>query len=46
MVGGDDVIFAATGIAPGDFLDGVLMLPDQYAETHSLVMRTKTRTIH
>jgi fructose-1,6-bisphosphatase II len=45
MVGDDDVIFAATGITPGDFLDGVLRLPDQYAETHSLVMRAKTRTI-
>ncbi|KIL41493.1 fructose 1,6-bisphosphatase [Gordoniibacillus kamchatkensis] len=45
MVGDGDVIFAATGITPGDFLDGVLMLPGQRAETHSLVMRAKTRTI-
>lgn len=45
MIGSEDVIFAATGITPGDFLGGVRYLPDQRAETHSLVMRAKTRTI-
>jgi fructose-1,6-bisphosphatase II len=45
MVGTDDVIFAATGVTPGEFLGGVRYLPDQRAETHSIVMRASTRTI-
>ncbi|MUT68042.1 class II fructose-bisphosphatase [Paenibacillus sp. NEAU-GSW1] len=45
MVGTDDVIFAATGVTPGEFLGGVRYLPDHRAETHSMVMRAKTRTI-
>ncbi|MCZ8517756.1 class II fructose-bisphosphatase [Paenibacillus filicis] len=45
MVGNDDVIFAATGITPGEFLNGVRYMADQRAETHSIVMRAKTRTI-
>lgn len=45
MIGRGDVIFAATGVTPGEFLGGVRMLPDQRAETHSIVMRAKTRTI-
>lgn len=45
MVGDDDVIFTATGITPGEFLGGVRYLPDQRAETDSVVMRAKTRTI-
>lgn len=45
MVGNEDVIFAATGITPGEFLQGVTFLPDQRAETHSFVMRSKTKTI-
>ncbi|BBH18721.1 fructose-1,6-bisphosphatase [Paenibacillus baekrokdamisoli] len=45
MIGTGDVIFAATGVTPGEFLGGVRMLPDQRAETHSIVMRAKTRTI-
>jgi fructose-1,6-bisphosphatase II len=45
MVGTDDVIFAATGVTPGEFLEGVRYLPDQRAETHSIVMRAKTKTI-
>lgn len=45
MVGTGDVIFAATGVTPGEFLGGVRYLPDQRAETHSLVMRAKTKTI-
>jgi len=45
MVGSGDVIFAATGVTPGEFLGGVRYLPDQWAETHSIVMRAKTRTI-
>ncbi len=45
MVGTGDVIFAATGVTPGEFLGGVRYLTDQRAETHSIVMRGKTRTI-
>ncbi|MFC0211709.1 class II fructose-bisphosphatase [Paenibacillus chartarius] len=45
LVGTDDVIFAATGITPGQFLPGVRYLSGQRAETHSLVMRARTRTI-
>ncbi|MDB4866998.1 MAG: glpX [Cohnella sp.] len=45
MVGHGDVIFAATGVTPGEFLGGVRYLPDQRAETQSIVMRAKTRTI-
>lgn len=45
MVGTGDVIFAATGVTPGEFLGGVRYLADQRAETQSMVMRAKTRTI-
>lgn len=45
MVGQDDVIFAATGVTSGSFLQGVRYLSGERAETHSLVMRAKTRTI-
>lgn len=45
MVGTDDVIFAATGVTPGEFIGGVRYLPDQRAETESIVMRAKTKTI-
>lgn len=45
LVGDDDVIFAATGVTSGEFLDGVRYLPDQRAETHSIVMRAKTKTV-
>ncbi|MBB6669267.1 class II fructose-bisphosphatase [Cohnella nanjingensis] len=45
MVGTGDVIFAATGVTPGEFLGGVRYMADQRAETHSIVMRSSTRTI-
>ncbi|WP_027084737.1 class II fructose-bisphosphatase [Cohnella panacarvi] len=45
MVGSDDVIFVATGVTPGEFLGGVRYLQGDRAETHSIVMRAKTRTI-
>ncbi|MCQ6559801.1 class II fructose-bisphosphatase [Paenibacillus mendelii] len=45
MIGTGDVIFAATGITPGEFLSGVRYLPDQRVETHSIVMRAKTQTV-
>ena len=45
MIGTEDVIFAATGVTPGEFLGGVQYFSDERAETHSIVMRAKTRTI-
>lgn len=45
MVGTGDVIFAATGVTPGEFLGGVRYLAGERAETHSVVMRAQTRTI-
>jgi fructose-1,6-bisphosphatase II len=45
MVGNDDVIFAATGVTPGEFLGGVRYISGERAETFSIVMRAKTRTI-
>lgn len=45
MIGTDDVIFAASGVTSGEFLDGVRYLANQRAETHSIVMRAKTKTI-
>ncbi|NBD27784.1 class II fructose-bisphosphatase [Paenibacillus glycinis] len=45
LVGDDDVIFAATGVTNGEFLEGVSFLPNQRAQTHSVVMRAKTKTI-
>jgi fructose-1,6-bisphosphatase II len=45
MVGRGDVIFSATGITPGALLGGVRYLPGERAETHSIVMRAKTRTV-
>jgi fructose-1,6-bisphosphatase II len=45
MIGTDDVIFAATGVTSGSFLQGVRYLPGDRAETFSLVMRAKTRTL-
>jgi fructose-1,6-bisphosphatase II len=41
---GGDVMFAATGVTDGDYLDGVHFFPGG-ATTHSVVMRSKTRTI-
>jgi fructose-1,6-bisphosphatase II len=44
-VGNEDVIFAATGVTEGEFLGGIRYLSNQQVETHSIVMRAKTRTI-
>ena len=41
---GGDVLFAATGVTSGDFLEGVRFLRGG-ATTHSVVMRSKSRTI-
>lgn len=43
LVRGDNVMLAATGITDGDVLNGVCYRPGG-ATTHSLVMRSKTRT--
>lgn len=45
LVGGDDAIFAATGVSDGELLQGVRYLGENQAETHSIVMRAKTKTI-
>lgn len=45
MVKGDDAIFAATGVTDGELLRGVRMLGGDMAETHSLVMRYRNKTI-
>lgn len=39
-----DVMFAATGVTDGDYLNGVRFFGGG-AETHSVVMRSKTRTV-
>ncbi|HEX6989674.1 MAG TPA: class II fructose-bisphosphatase [Bacillota bacterium] len=44
LVSGDDVMFAATGITPGDMLRGVRFTADG-AYTHTLVMRAWTGTV-
>lgn len=41
---GDDIIFVATGITSGEFLEGV-SFGKQKATTHSIVMRAKYRTV-
>jgi fructose-1,6-bisphosphatase II len=45
MVGNQDVFFAATGITPGEFLGGVQYIGNDRAETHSIVMRAKSKTV-
>jgi fructose-1,6-bisphosphatase II len=44
LVGGEDVFFAATGASSGELLKGVKVLAGG-AETHSLVMRSRSGTI-
>jgi len=38
------VVFAATGVTDGNLLDGVRFLSDRI-ETHTLVMRSRSRTV-
>jgi len=45
LVSGGDAIFAATGVSDGELLQGVRYLGENTAETHSIVMRAKTKTI-
>ncbi len=40
-----EVMFVATGVTDGPFLHGVRFLSDNRAQTHSIVMRSKTGTI-
>lgn len=44
LIKGDDVIFSASGITDGDFLQGVRYAGDR-ATTHSVVMRGMTGTV-
>ena len=39
-----DIMFSATGVTDGSMLKGIKITKD-YAETHSIVMRSKTGTI-
>ncbi|PSL44448.1 fructose-1,6-bisphosphatase II [Salsuginibacillus halophilus] len=45
LVRGDDAIFAATGVSSGELLKGVKFLGGHLAETDTIVMRAKTRTV-
>ncbi|WP_028401127.1 class II fructose-bisphosphatase [Ectobacillus panaciterrae] len=45
LVAGDDAIFAATGVSSGEMLEGVKFLGGNLVETHSIVMRAKTKTV-
>ncbi|WP_416828521.1 class II fructose-bisphosphatase [Ectobacillus polymachus] len=45
LVAGDDAIFAASGVSDGELLEGVKFLGGDLAETYSIVMRAKTRTV-
>ena len=44
LVQGEDAIFSVTGITDGELLNGVRYNGGQ-AETHSIVMRSKTKTV-
>lgn len=45
LIGTKDAIFAATGVTNGELLKGVHFLGNDRAETYSVVMRVKTKTI-
>lgn len=45
MVGRGNVLFVATGVTSGDLLSGVRYLPNQKAETHSVIMHSVNRTV-
>ena len=44
LIKGNDVLFAATGITPGSFLDGVEFLEENQATTESIVLRLPSGT--
>ncbi|MGM9985725.1 MAG: class II fructose-bisphosphatase [Bacillaceae bacterium] len=45
LCSGEDAVFAATGVTSGELLQGVTFLGGDVAETHSIVMRGKTKTV-
>ncbi|MEX0865086.1 MAG: class II fructose-bisphosphatase [Acidimicrobiia bacterium] len=45
LVTSDNVFFAATGVTGGEFLDAVNFTGEDRAETHSVIMRSKTGSI-
>jgi fructose-1,6-bisphosphatase II len=45
LVSSDNVFFAATGVTGGEFLDAVNFTGEDRAETHSVIMRSKTGSI-
>ncbi|MNO39618.1 Fructose-1,6-bisphosphatase class 2 [compost metagenome] len=45
MIGRGNVMFVATGVTSGEFLQGVRYLPKHKAETHSVIMHSQNRTI-
>lgn len=45
LVKSDDVFFAATAITECDLLKGIVFSKDEWATTHSIIMRSKTGTI-
>lgn len=45
MAKGEDVMFAATGVTNGSMLDGVRMIGNGRVTTHSIAMRSKSKTI-
>jgi fructose-1,6-bisphosphatase II len=45
LVASDNVFFAATGVTGGEFLDAVNFTGENRAETHSVIMRSKTGSI-
>lgn len=45
LVKSEDVFFAATAITECDLLKGIVFSKDEWATTHSIIMRSKTGTI-
>ncbi|MCI0424351.1 MAG: class II fructose-bisphosphatase [Actinobacteria bacterium] len=45
LVSSDNVFFAATGVTGGEFLDPVAFTGEDRAETHSVIMRSKTGSV-
>lgn len=45
LVKGDEVLFAATGVSDGEFLEGVRHIGNDKVKTYSVVMRAETGTI-
>ncbi len=45
LVSSDNVFFAATGVTGGEFLEPVVFTGEDKATTHSVIMRSKTRSV-